>query len=334
MSAPRVDSGSLAHAMTASQPKPRKLATGLLVLVLLFGLSLPGLTHYFEQGFYLSLATRMVIIAIAASGLNLLMGYGGLVSMGHAMFIGIGVYAVGITSAHGLYSGWQQLAMALGLTTVVAFFTGLISLRTRGIAFIMISLAFGQMLYFLAISLEPYGGDDGLPISHRSQFDWLPSLDQPVVLYYLSLVVLGLVLWLIHRLVQGRFGYVLRGLHVNELRMRSAGFSRLRFQLCAYILSALLCTVAGFLLANLTKFASPSYLSWQSSGDLILMVVLGGLGTIVGPLVGAVAFLMLEEWLSGLTQHWMAVLGLCIFAVALWSRRGIWGWFTPVSNKS
>jgi branched-chain amino acid transport system permease protein len=239
--------------------------------------------------------------------------------------VGLGAYVVGIAAFHGLANGWAQLGIALALAAGVAALTGLVSLRTRGIGFIMITLAFGQMFYFLAVSLKQYGGDDGLPLNERSQLAPLPALDGKVALYYLALAVLFAVMFGVWRAVHSRFGMVLRGFHANERRMLAAGFPRLRYQLTAYIVSALVCTVAGFLQGNLTAFASPSYLSWQASGELILIVVLGGMGTVMGPLVGAAVLLVLEEMLSGWTQHWMAILGPLILLVALVSRRGIWG---------
>lgn len=298
------------------------------VLAIVIGavlLLVPVISASLGQSFYLSLATRIVVFAIAASGLNLILGYGGLVSMGHSLFVGLGAYTVGICSFHGITSGWIQLGIALALTAVSAVLTGLVSLRTRSVGFIMITLAFGQMFYFLAVSLKQYGGDDGLPIDVRSDFSPLPPLDSKVTLYYTALVVLALVLYGIWRAIHGRFGYVLRGFQSNERRMLAAGFPRLRYQLTAYVASALVCSVAGMLLANLTGFASPSYLSWQASGELILMVVLGGMGTVVGPLVGSVVLIGLEEFLSGLTQHWMVVLGPFILLVALLSSQGMWG---------
>lgn len=305
---------------------PRVWLAGLLIVMLLL---VPLVASLLGSSFYLSLATRIVIYAIAASGLNLILGYGGLVSMGHALFVGLGAYVVGICSNHGLVNGWAQVAIALALAAAVALATGFVSLRTRGVGFIMITLAFGQMFFFLAVSLKRYGGDDGLQIEQRSIFEPLPSLEPGtggrLVLYYVALAVLLLLMLAIWRCVHGRFGYVLRGFHANERRMLAAGFPRLRYLLSAYVVSALVCALAGVLLANLTAFASPSYLSWQASGDLILIVVLGGMGTVVGPLLGAAVLLLLEEALSGLTQHWMALLGPLILLAALLSSQGLWG---------
>ena len=297
------------------------LASAVVLLLLL----VPLLSQWAGSSFYLSFATRIVVFAIAVSGLNLVLGYGGLISLGHALYVGLGAYVVGISAANGLTNGWAQLAIALAFAAAVALVTGLVSLRTRGIGFIMITLAFNQMFFFLAVSLKQYGGDDGLPLDQRSSLAPLPALDNKVTLYYLCLATLLAVMFLVWRLVHSRFGSVLRGFQSNERRMLAAGFPRVRYQLSAYVLSALICTVAGMLQANLTAFAAPSYLSWQASGELILIAVLGGMGTVMGPVVGAVVLLVLEEWLSGLTQHWMVILGLAILLVALVSQRGIWG---------
>ncbi|WP_326539798.1 branched-chain amino acid ABC transporter permease [Pseudorhodoferax sp.] len=309
-----------AHSL--SWRSPRVWLAGAIVLLMLL---VPLFAQWAGSSFYLGFATRIVVFAIAASGLNLVLGYGGLVSLGHALYVGLGAYVVGIAAFHGLTNGWAQLFIALALAAGVAAVTGLVSLRTRGIGFIMITLAFGQMFYFLAVSLKQYGGDDGLPLNERSQLAPLPALDSKVALYYLALALLLLVMFGVWRAVHSRFGMVLRGFHANERRMLAAGFPRLRYQLTAYVASALVCTLAGVLQGNLTAFASPSYLSWQASGELILIVVLGGMGTVMGPLVGAVVLLVLEEALSGWTQHWMAILGPLILLVALVSRRGIWG---------
>lgn len=297
-------------------------------------LLLPFVSSWLGQSYYLSFATRIVIYAIAATGLNLILGYAGMVSLGHALFVAIGAYVVGICSFHGVTNGWVHLGIALLLTAVISTITGLVSLRTRGIGFIMITLAFAQMFYFFTVSLKQYGGDDGLPIDTHSNFSPLPSIDNKYVLYYLALAILFIAMYMVWRIVHSRFGYVLRGFKSNERRMLAAGFPRLRYQLAAYVVSALICTFSGILLANLTMFASPSYLSWQASGDLILIVVLGGMGTVMGPLAGTVVFLILEEVLSALTQHWMAVLGIFILAIALYARRGVWGGLTQLSKAT
>ncbi len=294
-----------------------------LALLALFA-GVPLYAQVFEQPFYLTLFGRILVYAIAASSLNLLIGYTGLVSFGHALYLGLGAYAVGILSSHGLDNGWLQLAVALAASTVVATLTGLIVLRTSGMGFIMITLAFAQMFYFLGISLKQYGGDDGMRLAARSALAPL-ALASPVQMYYLILFVMVVVLYLSWRLVHARFGHALRGIKANERRMRSLGYHTTRLKLAVYVLAAGIAAIAGFLLANLTSYASPSYAAWTVSGELIVMVILGGVGTIVGPLVGAMVLLLLEESLASLTTHWMAPLGIIIVLLVVLARRGVYG---------
>ena len=311
------------------------------VLVLL-GL-VPVLAGAFNQPFYVTLFTRILIFALAATGLNLILGYGAMVSFGHAMYMGIGAYAVGMLSHHGIGNGWAHLGAALGAGLVLALVVGTICLRTSGMAFIMITLAFAQMVFFLAVSLKEYGGDDGLSIAGRSDFG-LFSLAHNNSLYYAAYGLLLLVLYALWRLIHARFGMVLRGCKSNERRMAALGFPTLRYKLAAYVLSALVCVLAGVLLANLTKFVAPAYMAWTVSGELIVMIVLGGLSTLIGPVVGAVALLMLEEGLSSLkigvpavdtliNQHWLALIGLFIVFVVLVMKQGIYGWFVARDSK-
>jgi branched-chain amino acid transport system permease protein len=284
-----------------------------------------------------TLVSRMLIFALAAVALNLVLGFGGMVSMGHSLYIGVGAYAVGILSFHGIGNGYVHVLVALGAGAVLATLIGLVCLRTTGVAFIMITLAFAQMFYFLMVSLKQYGGDDGYPLSGRSDFG-VVDLDNGIVLYYVILALLALVLCAFHRLVHARFGMVLRGTRVNERRMRALGFSTFTYRLVAYVISALVCVLAGVLLANLTRFVSPSYMQWTVSGDILLMVVLGGVGTLMGPVIGAIVWLTLEEVLGSLAiglpfgadewvrNHWMAVLGLFVVIVTLVLKQGLYGY--------
>ena len=292
-------------------------------LLLLFA-AVPVFAAVFNQPFYLTQFGRVMIYAIAACSLNLLIGYTGLVSFGHALYLGLGAYAVSIPAFHELGNGWFHLIAALGAAALVAALTGLIVLRTSGMGFIMITLAFAQMVFFLGVSLKNYGGDDGMRLAARSTlapFD----LGSATQLYLLIFAVLLAVLYGSWRLVHARFGFTLRGIQANERRMKALGFHTLRFKLAIYVVSACIAALAGFLLANLTMYASPSYTAWTVSGELIVMVILGGLGTVIGPLVGALALLLLEEWLASLTTHWMAPLGLAIVAVVLLARKGLYG---------
>ncbi|WP_312028328.1 branched-chain amino acid ABC transporter permease [Aquabacterium sp. J223] len=266
----------------------------------------------------------MLVYAIAATSLNLALGYGGLVSFGHALFLGLGSYAVALPSHHGIDNGWVHLALCVGGSALVALIVGAVSLRTSGMGFIMITLAFAQMGYFLFVSLKQYGGDDGLPIPAPSRFGPL-SLGSLTALYAVGWVLLALLTWWMARLRQAPFGMALRGARQNARRIDAIGLRSKRIQLAAFVLSGAVCGVAGLLMANLNAFASPSTMAWTVSGELIVMVVLGGMGSVVGPLVGAVVYLCAEEVLKGLTEHWLVVFGPLIVLIALAGRRGVAG---------
>jgi branched-chain amino acid transport system permease protein len=285
-----------------------------------------------EGDFYVKFATRVLIYALAAIGLNFILGFGGLVSFGHAMYVMLGAYCVAIPAQHQITSGWTHIAIALALTIPLSAAVGAVALRTTGIAFIMITLAFAQMLFFGAVSLKEYGGDDGLTLANRSNFV-LFDIANNTSLYYVAFFAVLLALYLSWRAVLSPFGLVLRGSKANARRALALGHPVFRYQLVAYVLSALTCAVAGVLLANLTQFASPAYGAWTLSGELIVIVILGGLGTVFGPLVGATLLLVLEEILPTLVEaalpdyksNWMLLLGLFIFFVALVLKRGVFG---------
>ena len=306
-------------------PSPRTLAAAALLLLLAL---VPVYAQWQGEPFLLALFGRVLVYGIAALALNLLLGYGGMVSFGHALYLGLGAYAVGVLSHYGIENGWLHLAAAAGACAVVGLVSGYVVMRTNGIAFIMITLAFAQMFYFLATGLEGFGGDDGMSLFAGSDFG-LFRLDTPLALYCAAFGVLLLVLGLMHRLIHAPFGMALRGCQANERRMRALGFPTLRYRLAAYVISAVICGVAGVLLANLTMYVSPSYLAWTTSGELIVMVALGGIGTLFGPVAGALAFLLLEEGLKLLTEHWMLIMGLLIVGVVLASRRGVYGSLSP-----
>lgn len=303
---------------------------GLLALV-------PVIAALAGQPYYVTVFSRIMVFGLAAVGLNLILGFGGLVSFGHALYIGIGAYSVGILSFHGVSNGFAHLGAALAVGAVAAVLIGLVCLRTSGMAFIMITLAFAQMFYFLAVSLRQYGGDDGMSIASRSDLI-LVSLDEVTVLYYLIFGLLAGALYAFHRAVHSRFGMVLRGCRANERRMIALGFPTLRYKLAAYVVSALVCVVAGVLLANLTRYASPAYMQWIVSGDLIVMILFGGMNTLLGPVVGSAAIVMIEDLLSAfrlglpwgidaiVSTHWMALLGALIIVVVLVLKQGLYGW--------
>jgi branched-chain amino acid transport system permease protein len=293
--------------------------------VLLMLALVPVYSSWVGNNFMLILFTRVALLAIAAISLNLIMGYGNMVSFGHAAYLGIGGYVVGILAQEGVSSGFIQWPLALLASGVFALLIGALSLRTRGVYFIMITLAFAQMIYYVAVSLDRYGGDDGLTIYRRSQFAGLLNLSNKVVFYYLCIAVLVLVILLVWRLVNSRFGMVIRGSRSNERRMRAIGFPTFRYRLICFVIAGMICGLAGALLANHTEFISPAAMHWTRSGDLIVMVVLGGMGSLLGPVMGAVALLALEEALSGVTEYWQIILGPLLLCVVIYARGGIDG---------
>ncbi|CAM5784529.1 branched-chain amino acid ABC transporter permease [Castellaniella caeni] len=301
----------------------RSWAGVLTAVLFLFLLLVPVYASQTDSPYVLLQFSRILVFALAAVGLNLALGYGGMVSFGHAMYIGIGAYCVAIASHYGQDSGVAHLLLVLVVTALIAAPVGLIALRTQGIAFIMITLALAQMFYFLAVGLKQYGGDEGLPIRQLSQFGGLTG--SPVALYLALLATLAVSLWLLRRLIRSRFGLILRACSMDARRVRAVGTTPLGYQLLAYVFSAELCGLAGYFLANLTAFASPAYMAWTSSGELIIMVLLGGASTLVGPVVGAAGFLLLEEVLKGLTDHWMIIMGPIIVLIVLFLRNGLWG---------
>lgn len=275
------------------------------------------------ESYVLSLIARVMILGIAALSLDLILGFGALISFGHAAFLGIGAYAVGILAAHGIDEVLPQLAVALAGSAFFALLTGAISLRTKGVYFIMITLAFGQMLYFLVVSLSAYGGDDGMTLASKSTVFGSNALDDDHVFHYVALGCLLGAYLICRSVVASRFGRVLRGTRENPVRMQAMGFDPLAFQLGAYVIAGVLCGMSGFLLANQTEFVTPAFMTWQRSGELIFMVVLGGLGTLHGAIAGAAAFIILEELLSRMTEHWKMIFGPMLVLVALFARGGI-----------
>jgi branched-chain amino acid transport system permease protein len=286
---------------------------------------LPVIASLTTKQYLLDVGARMMVFAVAAVALDLLVGYGGLVSFGHAAFVGLGAYAVGILSAHGIGDALIALPAAIAVSMLFAWLTGIVCLRTKGAYFIMITLAFGQMVYFIATSLAPYGGDNGLTIAARNTIAGWPLLKSDPAFYYFTLVCLLATYLFCRALVVSRFGRVLRGAKENATRMAAIGFGARRFQLIAYIISGGLGGFAGFLLANLTEFVAPAYMSWQESGELIVMVILGGVGTLDGALIGSAAYLLADEWLSGFTENWKVIFGPILVLVVLFVRGGLIG---------
>ena len=313
--------------------------TWILLAALLLLAAVPPAAAFFGQPFYLDLLRRVMIFAIAAISLNLILGYGGMVSFGHAAYLGIGAYAVGVLAHHGIDNGWLQWGLAIGASALVAAAIGSVSVRTSGIYFIMITLAFTQMLYYLGLSIEEYGGDDGMRLGVRSQFSGLIDLNDPTAFYYLVLAILVLFLYLTRRLVNSRFGLVLQAVRSNEARTRAIGFSPYPYRLAAFIISGAMCGLAGALLVNHTAYLTPEFMNWTRSGELMFMVILGGIATTSGPLLGAAALLLLEDLLQGwsllprqVNDHWQLYLGVILVLVVLFAKRGLAG-FLPGKNE-
>jgi len=300
---------------------PLHLLPGLLLVVCLA--LLPTLAQALGDDFYIGVASRILIFALAATSLNLILGFGGMVSFGHAAFVGVGAYSAGILMQSGFNSAWLALPVAFVAGGFFALLVGAVSLRTRGVYFIMITLAFAQMLYYLMVSLTAYGGDDGLSLSGRIDLGFGLDLRQDAIFYQVVLGLVVLVFLAVHRLLNSRFGHALQAMRENESRMVAIGFPVYRFKLMAFTLAGALAGLAGALLANQGSFVSPSMMQWSQSGMLMVMVILGGVGRLYGGFVGAVVFLVLEEVLSAYTIHWQFGLGAALLAVVLLAPNGL-----------
>jgi branched-chain amino acid transport system permease protein len=307
--------------------RPARPAREIALPVLIFAAFalVPLLAALIAQQYLLDLAARMMVFGIAAVALDLLVGYGGLISFGHAAFIGLGAYAVGILSAHGIDDALISLPVAVAISMLFAWLTGIVCLRTRGAYFIMITLAFGQMVYFIATSLAPYGGDNGLAIAARNTVAGLALLKSDRAFYYFTLACLLATYLFCRALVVSRFGRVVRGSKENATRVATMGFNVRQFQLVAYVIAGGLGGLSGFLLANLTEFVAPTYMSWQQSGELLVMVILGGAGTLDGAILGTAVYLIAEELLSGVIENWQVIFGPLLVLIVLFARGGLVG---------
>ena len=294
--------------------------------------ALPPVALAIGQPYYLDLFRRVMIFAIAAISLNLILGYGGLVSFGHAAYLGIGGYAVGILAFYGVTNGWLQWGTAILGSALVAAAIGAVSIRTSGIYFIMITLAFTQMLYYLGISLEEFGGDDGMRLRARSQFPLL-DMNDPLQSYYVVLGLMLLSILVVFKIVNSRFGMVLRAAKSNEARALAIGFSPYPYRLAAFVIAGAMGGLAGALLVNHTNYLTPDFMHWTRSGEIMFMVILGGMATSAGPVLGAFAFLLVEDMLSAwlpiafVRQHWQLFLGPLLVLSVLFFRRGLAGIF-------
>jgi len=310
------------------------LTTG---IVLGVAIVFPLVMHVLDQAFYISFATRILIYAMAAASLNLVLGYGGMVSFGHAAFFGAGAYMVGILAFEGVTSLWLSWPTAIAVAALAALAIGAISLRTRGVYFIMITLAFAQMMYYVFVSMKAYGGDDGLSLASRSTGLGV-SLSNDFVWYYLVLVLLIIIHYFLHRLLGSRFGRVIEAIRENETRATAIGYPVYRYKLLCFVISGAIAGLAGALIANQTSYVGPALLHWVQSGTLMIMVILGGVGRFWGGPVGAVVLLALEELFSGssllgpYSLHWQLPVGVILLAVVLLAPQGIAGAFAKKSR--
>jgi len=287
--------------------------------------AMPPLLQATGLEFYTVVGTRILIFAIAASSLNLILGFGGLVSFGHAAYIGLGAYTVGVLVDAGITSAWIAWPAAMGVSAIAAALIGAISLRTRGVYFIMITLAFAQMFYYLAVSLKAYGGDDGLALAQRSVLGLGVNLKDDASFYWVALALFALVMAGLQRLVNSPFGWLLQGARENEVRVAAAGGRVFALRWQAFVVAGAVAGLAGAMLANLNGLVSPHLMHWSQSGQLMVMVIIGGAGALWGGPLGALALLLLEELLSGYTLHWQLGLGALLLLVVLYAPRGLAG---------
>ncbi len=292
------------------------------IVLLLAALALPSVLSAFGQEFYVGFATRVLIFALAASSLNLVLGFGGMFSLGHAAFFGAGAYVAAICMQAGISDALLAFPLAMLAAGLLALLVGALSLRTRGVYFIMITLAFAQMAYYLFVSARAWGGDDGLPLAGRMTLGGL-SLSSDNALFFTALSALTAAMIFLGRLADARFGRTIQAIRENETRMEALGYPVFRYRLVCFALGGALAGLAGALLANLTGLASPNLLQWMQSGTLLVMVIIGGVGYLYGGVVGAVVLLCLEEVLSGFTLHWHIGLGFLLLGIVLFAPKGV-----------
>jgi branched-chain amino acid transport system permease protein len=308
----------------------------LLVIFSLFPLAMLAL----DQLFYVSFATRVLIYAMAATSLNLVLGYGGMISFGHAAFVGTGAYAASILIAEGVPSAWIGWPAAIAASGLVAWAIGAASLRTRGVYFIMITLAFAQMMYYLVNSMKAYGGDEGLSLARRASLGFGIDLGSPVAFYYVVLALLAAMLYALHRLAHARFGRVITAIRENEARAEAIGIPVYRYKLACFVIAGAAGGLAGALLASHGKYVNPSILHWLQSGTLMIMIILGGVGHLWGGVLGAGLLLGLEHLIADYPVPWLAQLapnyqqhanlgvGVVLLIIVLFAPQGIAGLLT------
>jgi branched-chain amino acid transport system permease protein len=293
-------------------------------VVSMLALLLVTTTPLLGQPYLTRFATSVLIFGLAVMSLDVLVGYGGMVSFGHAAFFGLGAYSTAVLGFHGIHSAFIATPVAIGVAALAAFVIGGISLRTSGVYFIMITLAFGQMLFYVAHALAIYGGDDGLKVA-RNSFMTIFDFNHPTTFFFAVLIIFLAAFIFSFRLCGSRFGRALQGIRDNPERAESLGYDTYRYKLVGFIIGGALAGLAGMLYANLNQYVSPDLLDWVRSGDLLIMLILGGVGTLVGPVFGAATYLLLHEVLSIYTRHWMLVLGPLLLVIVLYSSGGIYG---------
>jgi len=308
-------------------------------VILLALLAVPLMAWQMDEPFVITLATKVAILALAGVGLNIALGLGGLVSLGHAAFFGIGGYAMGILASHAqnyeplfswpfVFEGSNQMPLiwlvAVLASATAALVIGALSLRTSGVYFIMITLAFGQMLYYFAISWSAYGGEDGLSIWVRNEMPGLNTL-VPIQFFSVAFGLLCLTLWISSRLAQSAFGLALSAARQSEDRVQTVGLAPFKLRLMAFVISGAITGLAGALFADLNRFVSPTMLSWHTSGEIMIFVILGGVGRLYGPVVGAAVYILLEHLLGGISEYWQIFLGLLLLGMVLFARGGLIG---------
>lgn len=309
--------------MTGNLSISRRSETLGTIAVFILLAAVPIVTASLGDAYLVTFISRVLVMGIAALSLNLALGFGGMTSLGHAAFMGVGAYTVGIMMSLGVVNGFTQFAVVIFLGSLTALGIGAMCLRASGLSFIMLTLAFAQLVYFVGVGLKQFGGDDGFSFKGRSVFtEWI-DLNNDVTFYYFILTWLVMISVILQRVVSSRFGCALRGIKSNSARMSSLGLHPYRYNLVAFVISGTLCALAGALLANLTQFVSPSYMHWSRSAELLLMALLGGMATVLGPLAGAAAFLFLEEALGRVTQHWQAPMGVMLILVVLLAKNGL-----------
>jgi branched-chain amino acid transport system permease protein len=283
--------------------------------------------------YYVRFATQIAIYGMAALSVDLLLGYTGLITFGQAAIFGAGAYAGGMLIVSGVTNGFVAWPLAVLISMLIALAIGALSLRTRGFQFIMVTLAFAQMLYYFAQSLRNWGGDDGFSPRRRNDLGFL-SLENHETFYYVVLILLVLVVWLSSRLVRSEFGLVILGIRDNERRVAAIGFPPYPYKLAIFVIAGGIAGLAGALMANHAKFVNPSVLSWQLSGELLAMVILGSASSLIGPILGAAFFLAFRDVLSDYTEHWMLFFGPLLVARVLLMRDGIWGMLMHATGAS